>query len=204
MLCWLRCRRRYSSCWWFRGGSRPSCRANTAFSDEALYLWAGHLEWAHWLDGAKIPVFPAYFSGSPVVYPPLGAVADSIGGLVGATAEHDVHAGCHLAAVVDHVTVVRQVSRVLRGSAVRPARSHSQVERIRHLRRHVAEMIMVPPTVISSGWVSAVTGSRLARMENRSTLTLLLTPAQQRVIDDNLGTIRTAIRKYMAWYRNCG
>jgi Dolichyl-phosphate-mannose-protein mannosyltransferase len=59
-------------------------RANTAFSDEALYLWAGHLEWAHWLDGAKIPVFPAYFSGSPVVYPPLGAVADSVGGLVGA------------------------------------------------------------------------------------------------------------------------
>jgi len=33
---------------------------------------------------------------------------------------------------------------------------------------------------------------------------ITLTPAQQRVIDDNLGTIRTAIRKYMAWYRNCG
>ena len=59
-------------------------RANTAFSDEALYLWGGHLEWAHWLNGSQIPVFPAYFSGSPVVYPPLGALADSIGGLLGA------------------------------------------------------------------------------------------------------------------------
>src|SRR6202012_646097 len=59
-------------------------RANSAFSDEALYLWGGHLEWAHWVDGAKIPVFPAYFSGSPVVYPPLGALADSFGGLLGA------------------------------------------------------------------------------------------------------------------------
>lgn len=58
--------------------------ANTAFSDEALYLWSGHLEWAHWLDGAKIPAFPAFFSGSPVVYPPLGAAADSVGGLAGA------------------------------------------------------------------------------------------------------------------------
>ena len=59
-------------------------RANTAFTDEALYLWAGHLEWAHWLDGARIPAFAAFFSGSPVVYPPLGAIADSIGGLTGA------------------------------------------------------------------------------------------------------------------------
>ena len=33
-----------------------------------------------------------------------------------------------------------------------------------------------------------------------------LTPAQQKVIDENLGTIRKAIGKYMAWYRNnaCG
>lgn len=59
-------------------------RANTAFTDEALYIWAGHLEWGHWLDGAQIPPFAAYFSGSPVVYPPLGAIADSIGGLTGA------------------------------------------------------------------------------------------------------------------------
>ncbi|MGI9007434.1 MAG: glycosyltransferase family 39 protein [Streptosporangiaceae bacterium] len=60
--------------------------ANTAFGDEALYLWAGHLEWAHWLHGTVIPDFPTWFSGSPVVYPPVGALADSIGGLAGARA----------------------------------------------------------------------------------------------------------------------
>jgi 4-amino-4-deoxy-L-arabinose transferase-like glycosyltransferase len=59
-------------------------RADTAFDDEALYLWAGHLEWAHWLHGTPIPPFPKYFSGSPVIYPSLGALADSIGGLAGA------------------------------------------------------------------------------------------------------------------------
>ena len=57
---------------------------NTAFQDEATYLWAGHLEWAHWLHGAPIPPFAAYFSGAPVIYPPLGALADSIGGLAAA------------------------------------------------------------------------------------------------------------------------
>jgi hypothetical protein len=31
-----------------------------------------------------------------------------------------------------------------------------------------------------------------------------LTPAQQKVIDENLGTIRSAIGKYTAWYRNNG
>jgi 4-amino-4-deoxy-L-arabinose transferase-like glycosyltransferase len=59
-------------------------RADTAFEDEATYLWAGHLEWAHWLHGTPLPQFPAYFSGAPVIYPPIGALADSIGGLTGA------------------------------------------------------------------------------------------------------------------------
>jgi hypothetical protein len=58
--------------------------SNTAFQDEALYLRAGHLEWARWLHHAPIPDFPAYFSGAPVAYPPLGALADSTGGLAGA------------------------------------------------------------------------------------------------------------------------
>src|SRR5450755_4973946 len=58
--------------------------ANTAFQDEALYLWAGHLQWAHWLHGAAVPPFAYYFSGAPVIYPPIGALADSIGGLAGA------------------------------------------------------------------------------------------------------------------------
>jgi 4-amino-4-deoxy-L-arabinose transferase-like glycosyltransferase len=56
-------------------------RADTAFQDEALYLWAGHLQWSHWLHGTSVPPFPYYFSGAPVIYPPLGALADSIGGL---------------------------------------------------------------------------------------------------------------------------
>ena len=58
--------------------------ANTAFADEALYLWAGHLEWAHWLHGGDSKVvrgFPTFFSGAPTIYPPLGALADSLGGL---------------------------------------------------------------------------------------------------------------------------
>jgi Na+-transporting NADH:ubiquinone oxidoreductase subunit NqrD len=59
-------------------------RADTAFEDEATYLWAGHLEWSHWLHGTPLPPFPSYFSGAPVIYPPLGALADSVGGLVGA------------------------------------------------------------------------------------------------------------------------
>jgi len=58
--------------------------ANTAFQDEALYLWAGHLELAHWGHGTPIPDFATYFSGAPVLYPPLAAVADSLGGLAGA------------------------------------------------------------------------------------------------------------------------
>jgi 4-amino-4-deoxy-L-arabinose transferase-like glycosyltransferase len=59
-------------------------RADTAFEDEATYLWAGHLEWAHLLHGTPLPQFPAYFSGAPLIYPPLGALADSIGGLTAA------------------------------------------------------------------------------------------------------------------------
>ena len=59
-------------------------RADTAFQDEATYLWAGHLQWAHWLHGMALPPFPTYFSGAPVIYPPLGALADSVGGLAGA------------------------------------------------------------------------------------------------------------------------
>src|ERR1039457_3872099 len=34
--------------------------ADTAFQDEAAYLWAGHLEWAHWLHGVPVAPFQAY------------------------------------------------------------------------------------------------------------------------------------------------
>jgi hypothetical protein len=60
--------------------------SNTAFGDEADYLAVGRLEWAHWLYGTSWP--SAYadgaLSGSPTIYPPLGALADSFGGLAGA------------------------------------------------------------------------------------------------------------------------
>ena len=56
--------------------------SNTAFQDEAEYLWYGHLEWEHWLHGSPLPSY--YLSGAPQVYPPLGALADSLGGLAGA------------------------------------------------------------------------------------------------------------------------
>jgi hypothetical protein len=59
-------------------------RADTAFEDEAAYLWAGHLEWANLLHGTPLPQFPSYFSGAPVIYPPLAALADSVGGLIAA------------------------------------------------------------------------------------------------------------------------
>jgi hypothetical protein len=59
-------------------------RARTAFGDEALYLSAGHLEWSHWLHGTQIPAYPTWFSGAPVIYPPVGAIADSLGGLTAA------------------------------------------------------------------------------------------------------------------------
>jgi Dolichyl-phosphate-mannose-protein mannosyltransferase len=57
---------------------------STAFGDEALYLAAGHLEWSHWLHGTPIPDYPTFFSGAPVIYPPIGAIADSVGGLAAA------------------------------------------------------------------------------------------------------------------------
>jgi Dolichyl-phosphate-mannose-protein mannosyltransferase len=60
---------------------------NTAFEDEALYLYVGHLEIAHWLHGAALQGnYASYFSGAPVLYPPLAAMADGIGGLVAARA----------------------------------------------------------------------------------------------------------------------
>jgi hypothetical protein len=56
---------------------------NSAFGDEANYLWAGHLEVSHWFGGGPTPHFNV-LSGASLVYPPLGALASSVGGLVGA------------------------------------------------------------------------------------------------------------------------
>jgi hypothetical protein len=58
--------------------------SNTAFGDEANYLWTGRLEWARWLHGVAIPDFSGTLSGAPQIYPPIGAVANAVGGLAGA------------------------------------------------------------------------------------------------------------------------
>jgi 4-amino-4-deoxy-L-arabinose transferase-like glycosyltransferase len=56
----------------------------TAFLDEGEYLAVGHLELNHFLHHAPMPNVATYLSGSPVVYPPLAAMADNIGGLAAA------------------------------------------------------------------------------------------------------------------------
>lgn len=61
-------------------------RSNTAFTDEADYLRLGHLLIAHWLHGKSWPADYAdrVLSGAPAIYPPLGALADSVAGVAGA------------------------------------------------------------------------------------------------------------------------
>ncbi|MHB1432619.1 MAG: hypothetical protein ACYCVZ_10950 [Streptosporangiaceae bacterium] len=55
-----------------------------AFQDEAMYMWAGHLEIAHMLHNVAIPDYARFLSGAPTLYPVLAAAADAIGGLVAA------------------------------------------------------------------------------------------------------------------------
>ena len=64
--------------------------SNTAFVDEATYLYAGNQEIHYLLAHGTLTVpgqngyYQTYFSGAPVLYPVLGAIANSIGGLAGA------------------------------------------------------------------------------------------------------------------------
>jgi len=57
---------------------------NTAFMDEGQYLWTGHLEITHLLYHVPIPQAQEFLSGAPVLYPIIGAIADSYGGLTAA------------------------------------------------------------------------------------------------------------------------
>ena len=94
--------------------------ANTAFQDEAAYIWAGHREWAHLLHGAPVPHFAAYFSGAPVIYPPIGALAESVGGLAAArTCPCSSCSGPPPCCGPRHIPAVRAAGRVLRRGAVR-------------------------------------------------------------------------------------
>lgn len=55
---------------------------NTAFQDEALYLYAGRQIFHHLMGGpAPLDHYAFYFSGYPYVFPLIGGVLDTIGGL---------------------------------------------------------------------------------------------------------------------------
>lgn len=54
---------------------------NTAFRDEALYLWAGRQLVHQWQGGPSAEDFAQYFSGAPYLYPVLGGLLGSAGGL---------------------------------------------------------------------------------------------------------------------------
>jgi 4-amino-4-deoxy-L-arabinose transferase-like glycosyltransferase len=55
---------------------------NTAFQDEALYLYAGRQILHHW-NGGPVPLdnYASYFSGYPDLYPVIGGFLDMLGGL---------------------------------------------------------------------------------------------------------------------------
>jgi 4-amino-4-deoxy-L-arabinose transferase-like glycosyltransferase len=55
---------------------------NTAFQDEALYIYAGRQIIHHWAGGhAPYENYAFYFSGYPYVYPVIGGFLDMVGGL---------------------------------------------------------------------------------------------------------------------------
>jgi 4-amino-4-deoxy-L-arabinose transferase-like glycosyltransferase len=68
---------------------------NTAFQDEAQYLYAGHLMLEHWLHGAaEQGTYGSYFTGSPAIYPPVAALLSQLGGLAAARALSTVEMAC--------------------------------------------------------------------------------------------------------------
>ncbi len=55
---------------------------NTAFQDEALYVYAGRQIWQYWLGGPRLlESYSYYFSGYPYVYPIIAGALDMLGGL---------------------------------------------------------------------------------------------------------------------------
>jgi len=61
--------------------------SNTAFEDEALYMYAGHMELVHWLHGvSQQGNYASFFDGAPILYPVLSALAGAAGGLAAARA----------------------------------------------------------------------------------------------------------------------
>ncbi|MEY9870977.1 hypothetical protein ABH931_000431 [Streptacidiphilus sp. MAP12-33] len=56
---------------------------NTAFVDEGTYIYSGYQELAHILHGRPVAPYESFFSGAPVIYPVVVALADMAGGLTG-------------------------------------------------------------------------------------------------------------------------
>jgi Dolichyl-phosphate-mannose-protein mannosyltransferase len=55
---------------------------STASGDEGRYIYAGHQLIHELWHGGGSPYYETYFSGAPVIYPVLAALADHVGGLV--------------------------------------------------------------------------------------------------------------------------
>ena len=55
---------------------------SAASGDESLYIYAGHQEIYELFHGGGSPYYEDWFSGSPVIYPVLAAMADHVGGLM--------------------------------------------------------------------------------------------------------------------------
>jgi hypothetical protein len=85
---------------------------NTAFQDEALYLYAGRQIIHHW-NGGPVPYdhYAFYFSGYPYVYPVIGGFLDMVGGL-------ELARGFSLACMLGVTAIAYLVTRKLFG---RPA-----------------------------------------------------------------------------------
>jgi putative flippase GtrA len=58
--------------------------SNTPFIDEAMYLYVGSEDLTHWIHGVPMEDYQTILSGSPAVYPPIGAIVNAFGGLTAA------------------------------------------------------------------------------------------------------------------------
>ncbi|MER7751214.1 hypothetical protein [Kitasatospora sp. NPDC097643] len=57
--------------------------SNTAFIDEGTYIYSGYQEIAHLRHGSPVATYETFFSGSPLIYPVVVALADMAAGLTG-------------------------------------------------------------------------------------------------------------------------
>jgi putative flippase GtrA len=58
--------------------------SNTSYIDEATYLYVGSQDLNHWIHNTPIEDYQTFLSGSPVVYPPIAAIVNAVGGLTAA------------------------------------------------------------------------------------------------------------------------